>query len=46
MEDVYDYNSNFETYPNQKRISIQREEVKNAKEKGRSFLTAYQDNLK
>ena len=46
MEDVYDYNSYFETYPNQKRISIQREEVKNAKEKGRSFLTAYQDNLK
>ena len=40
MSKYYD----IESYPNQKRVVIHRELVK-GKEKGRPFLTAYQDNL-
>lgn len=35
----------YETYPNQKRVVIFRENVKEVKGNGRPYLIAYQDNL-
>ena len=41
----YEYNSTFDTYPNQKQVKVIRENVpKNTT--NRAFLVAYQDNLK
>ena len=42
----YEFNSDFETYPNQKQIKVMRENVVNSKINNRPFLVAYQDNLK